>query len=161
MSQEVKVYARSLRVVCIGTVVLHCKSEDKPGKIGFKNILHVPDASLNLLSFGQLHGKCWVTLTPEGFNAGAVGTIPRERRKDFYTLSIWEESPISFVNTSSSDEDIMDICHTRGQIAMRDTGTRWYKQPTTYAPKLPLHQNWLHPTSFAREFHLAFSTSGL
>lgn len=54
-----------------------------------------------------------MALIPEGFKVGTVGIIAHKRHNNLYILSMWKEGPISFVNTSSPNEDIMDIWHAR------------------------------------------------
>lgn len=109
--QEIKGYAGLLQAKGKCDVVLQCFSEGKMIKIGFKDVLYVPDAPMNLLSFGQLYSLHPIQLAPEGFSLGSPGILAHKRRNNLYTPDIWKEDKLSLV--AAPIEDTLDVWHAR------------------------------------------------
>lgn len=62
--QNIKGYAGSLKAIGIGQILLSCNINSKLTQIGFSKALHVPDVSINLISYRQLNSLCFMYLVP-------------------------------------------------------------------------------------------------
>lgn len=115
--QSVKGYAGSLKAIGMGQISLSCNVNGQLKKIGFTKVLHVPDAPLNLISFGQLDGHCPMSLVSGGILVGTEGIIAEKQHNNLYTFCIWtsRKSAVALTATSSPtlNEDSLNVWHAR------------------------------------------------
>lgn len=84
--QDIKSYVGSLKAIRVGQILLSCNVKGKLTKIGFTKVLHVPDASINLIFFGQLDGVCPMHLILNRILVGTEKIVAQKRQNNLYTF---------------------------------------------------------------------------
>lgn len=133
--QPVDGLAGTVKAVGGGTIRISCNVNGQQQDISFTDALYVPNSPLNLVSFGQLDGRCPMTLVPGGFTVGTHGIMATKQSNNLYTFDLWEptlgyhsttstssvlvNSPVEDNSTSISNltlpstQDTLDVWHAR------------------------------------------------
>lgn len=79
----------SIQAIGVGTAIIFCDVKGMPTPIIFTNANYVPDIPLNLISYGQLEGKCPMKIIPGGFEIGNQGITALKHTNNLYMIKRW------------------------------------------------------------------------
>lgn len=135
--------AGAIQALGSGTITIPCEVDGRCELISFLNAIYVPEAPLNLLSLGQMDGKCPNKMVPGVVQIGYSSITAIKRSNNLYTLSIWS-TPRPTTSTSSSipvfsavNQETLIEWHARlghlGEQKCQETGIYVYGQGPSQA----------------------------